>query len=140
MDLSKQLKNCLHPKICCSEVVSVTLDVLPGCKNIRCGRPVVAIPDHPSTSCQKYKTTMKVSKYPCTFHCTLTLKGIEIPLNLPLEVLQSYLQLDVIKFCSKQNIKSFKDSLLFIEKVDYFYNTKNVITHMKKHCRHYFPL
>ena len=133
MDLSKQLKNRLHPTICCSEVISVTLDVFPGCKNIGCGRPVVAIPDHPSTLCQKYKTTMKVSKCPCIFHCTLTLKDIEIPLNLPLEVLQSYLELDVITFCSKQNIKSFKDSLLFTEKVDYFYNTKNVITHMKKH-------
>ena len=58
---------------------------------------------------------------------------MEKPLNLPLEVLQSYLQQDVIKLCNKENIKSFKDSLLFIEKVDYFYNTKNVITHMKKH-------
>ena len=64
MDLNKQLKNCLHPKICCSEVVSVTLDVFPGCINIGCGRPVVAIRDHPSTSCQKWKTTMKVSKCP----------------------------------------------------------------------------
>ena len=54
-------------------------------------------------------------------------------LNLPLEVVQSYLQHYVIKLCSKENIKSIKDSLLFIEKVDYFYNTKNVITHMKKH-------
>ena len=58
---------------------------------------------------------------------------MEKPLNLPLEVLQSYLQQDVIKLCNKENIKSFKDSLLFIEKVDYFYNTKNVITSMKKH-------
>ena len=58
---------------------------------------------------------------------------MEKPLNLPIEVLQSYLQQDVIKLCNKENIKSFKDSLLFIEKVDYFYNTKNVITHMKKH-------
>ena len=110
----------------------------PGCINIGCGRPVVVIPDHPSTSCQKCKMTMKVSKCPCIFHCTLTLKDIEKPLNLPLEVLQSYLQLDVITFRSKQNIKSFKDSLLFIEKVDYFYNTKNVITHMKKHWRPLF--
>ena len=58
---------------------------------------------------------------------------MEKPLNLPLEVLQSYLQQDVIKLCNKENIKSFKDSFLFIEKVDYFYNTKNVITSMKKH-------
>ena len=43
---------------------------------------------------------------------------MEKPLNLPLEVLQSYLQQDVIKMYSKKNTKSFKDSLLFIEKVD----------------------
>ena len=75
---------------------------------------------------------MKVSKYPCIFHL-LTFEDMEKPLNLPHEVLQSYLQQDVIKLCNKENIKSFKDSLLFIEKIDYFYNTKNVITHMKKH-------
>ena len=133
MELNKQLKNRLHPKICCPKVVPVTLDVFPGCTNIACGRPVVVIPDQPSTSCQQCNTTMKVSKCPCIFHCTLTFEDMEKPLNLPLEVLQSYLQQDVIKLCSKENIKSFKDSLLFIEKVDYFYNTKNVITHMKKH-------
>ena len=133
MELNKQLKNCLHPKICCPEVVSVTLDVFPGCTNIPCGRPVAVIPDQPSTACQQCNTTMKVSQCPCVFHCTLTFEDMEKPLNLPLEVLQSYLQQDVIKLCNKENIKSFKDSLLFIEKVDYFYNTKNVITHMKKH-------
>ena len=64
---------------------------------------------------------------------TLTFQDMKKTLNLPLEVLQSCLQQDVIKLCSKENIKSFKDPLLFIEKVDCFYNTKSVITHMKKH-------
>ena len=54
---------------------------------------------------------------------------MEKPLTIPLKLLKQYL----IKFCSKENIKSFKDSLFFIEIVDYFYNTKNVITHMKKY-------
>ena len=49
---------------------------------------------------------------------------MEQPVKLPLDVLQSYLQQDVIKLCSKKNIESFKGYLLFIEKVDYFYNTK----------------
>ena len=134
MELNKQLKNCLHSIIYCPEVVSVTLDVFPGCTNIACGRPVVVIiPNQPSTSCQHCNTTMKVSKCPCIFHCTITFEDMEKPLNLPLEVLQSYLQQDVIKLCSKENIKLFKGYLLFIEKVDYFYNTKNVITHVIKH-------
>ena len=118
MELNKQLKNRQHPKICCPEVVSVTLDVFPGCTNIMYGRPVVAIPDQPSTLYQQCNTTMKVSKCPCIFHYTLTFQGMKKPLNLPLEVLQSCLQQDVIKLCSKENIKSFKDSLLFIKKVD----------------------
>ena len=53
MELKKQLKNSLHPKICCPEVVSVTLDVFAGCTNIACGRPVFVIPHQPSTSCQQ---------------------------------------------------------------------------------------
>ena len=95
MELNKQLKNCLHPKICCPEVVSVTLYVFPGCKNIACGRPVVVIPDEPSTSCQQCNTTMKVSKCSCIFHCTSTFEDMEKPLNLPPEALQSYLRQDV---------------------------------------------
>ena len=68
MELNYQLKNHLDPKICCLEVVSVvTLDVFPGCTNITCGKPVVVIPDHPSTSCQQRNTTMKVSKCPCVW-------------------------------------------------------------------------
>ena len=65
-------------------------------------------------------------------HWTLTFEDIEKRLNLPPEVLQSYLQRNVIKLCSKENITSFKDSLLFIEKVDYFPNTKIATTHIKK--------
>ena len=116
-----------------TEMVSVSLDVFPGCTNIAWGRLVVAIPDQPSTSCQRCNTTMKVSKSQCIFHCRLNFEDMEQPLKLPLEVLQSYLQQDVIKLCSKENIKLFKGYLLFIEKVDYFYNTKNVITHVIKH-------
>ena len=129
MELNKQHKNRLHPKICCPEVISVTLNVFPGCTNIACGRPVLVIPDQPSTSCQLCHTTVKVSKCPCISHCKRHGKAA----NLPLKVLRSYLQQDVIKLYSKEHIKSFQDSPLFMEKLDYFYNTKNVITHMKKH-------
>ena len=61
MELNKQLKNRLHPKTCCSEVVSVTLDVFPSCTNIACRRPVVVIPDQPSPLCQQCNTAMKVN-------------------------------------------------------------------------------
>ena len=48
LELNKQIKNRLHPKICCPKVVSVTLDVFPGCTNIACGRPVViSLISHP---------------------------------------------------------------------------------------------
>ena len=99
-------------------------------------RPAVVIPDQSSTSCQQCNTTMKVTKCRFIFHCTLTFENMKKRLNLPLEVLQSYLQQDVIKLRSKENIKSFKDSLHFIEKIDYFHNTKNL---MKKHWPTLFP-
>ena len=100
VELNKQLKNRLHPKICCHEVVSVTLDVFPGCTNIACGRPVVVTPDQSFNSCQQCNTTVKVSKCACIFHCTLTFEDTEKPLNLSLEVVQSYLEQDVIKLCT----------------------------------------
>ena len=107
MELNNQLKSCLHPKICSSEVVSVTLDVFPGCTNIACGSPVVVIPDQPSTLCQQCNTAMKVSKFPCILDCVLTFEDMEKPLSLPLEVLQGYLQQDVIKLLIHLRIPFF---------------------------------
>ena len=82
LKLNKQLKNRLHPKICCPEVVSVTPDVFPGCTNITCGRIVFVIPDQPSTSCQQCNTKMKVGKCPCKFHCKLTFEDMNKPLKM----------------------------------------------------------
>ena len=107
MELNKQLKNCLHPKTCCPEVVSVTLDVFSGCTNIACRRPVVVIPDQPSTLCQQCNTAMKMSKFPCILDCVLTFEDMEKPLSLPLEVLQGYLQQDVIKLLIHLRIPFF---------------------------------
>ena len=130
MELNKQLRNRLHPKICCPEVVSVTLDVFPGCINIACGRPVVAILDQPSTSCQQCNTTINVRKCPCIFHCTLAFEDMEKPLNYRLKFYKAIYNRMKLNCAAK---KILSHSLLFIEKVDYFYNTKNVITHTKKH-------
>ena len=122
--LDKKLNNPLHSKLCFPEVVAVTLDVFSGCTNKACGKLVAVV--------TPYEATVKTCKCPCVFHCTASFEEYEHPLNLPLEVLPMFLGKDVIKMC-KENLKSVKKTLLFLENIDYVYNTKNVITSIKKH-------
>ena len=100
-------------------------------QNIACGRPVVVIPDQPSTSCQQSNKTMKLSKCPCIFHCTLTFEDMEKPLNLSLDVLQCYLQQDVIKLCSKKILSHLRIPSFLLRKYIIFTIPKRNNTYEK---------
>lgn len=87
-NLKEKLNSRLKPKLCCPEVVAVTLHVFPVCMNKACGKLIVVIQDEATTTCLQCNTTTKVSKCHCVFHCIVSLE--EYPLNLPLEVLQMF--------------------------------------------------
>ena len=57
-------------------------------------------------------------RHPTRFHCILSFEEYEQPLNLQLEVLQSYLEKDLIKMC-KGNLKSFKNCN-FVKYIHFF--------------------
>ena len=100
------------------------------------GELVLVIPDATTTPFLQCNTTVKVSKCHCVFHCTVLFEQCENSLNLPLEVLQMFLGKDVIRMCN-ENLKSVKNTLLFLENIDYIYNTKNVITSIKNNDQNF---
>ena len=74
---------------------------------------------------------MKPSSCLRTFECIVEFDGVS--LNLPLEVLESFLEEGVLAMY-KKNISSLLEKLLYLEKIDYKYNTRNIIIHMVMHA------
>ena len=71
---------------------------------------------------------MRVDKYSCVFHCVMSFE--DKMLTLPIEVISVFLKEDVIN-TYQTDINTLMEKLLFLENVDYIYNSKNIITAME---------
>ena len=72
---------------------------------------------------------MRVDKYSCVFHCVMSFE--DKMLTLPIEVISVFLKEDVIN-TYQTDINTLMEKLLFLENVDYIYNSKNIITAMDR--------
>ena len=72
---------------------------------------------------------MRVDKYSCVFHCVMSFE--DKMLTLPIEVISAFLKEDVIN-TYQTDINTLMEKLLFLENVDYIYNSKNIITAMER--------
>ena len=72
---------------------------------------------------------MRVDKYSCVFHCVMSFE--DKMLTLPIEVISVFLKEDVIN-TYQTDINTLMEKLLFLENVDYIYNSKNIITAMER--------
>lgn len=120
----------LNPIICCPKIQNLKLEVTPGCTNVECQKPVTILPSKRSVTCIHCNTMMRKDQCKCIFNCALGFD--DVTLKLPLNVLAEFLGEDVLESC-QNDLDAFKDDLLFLENIDYFYNMKNVITAMAKH-------
>lgn len=59
--LDKKLNSWLQPRLCCPDVVEVTLDVFTCCANKTCGKIVEVITDETTAICLQCNTSMKLS-------------------------------------------------------------------------------
>ena len=66
---------------------------------------------------------MRADKCEQLFKCNLSFGEIE--LDLPSDIISSFLNENVIG--------NFKETILFLENIDYIYNIKNIIVEMKRH-------
>ncbi len=65
------------------------------------------------------------------FEAVLDCDGVE--LILPLEVAVDFFQQNIMEqYC--ENIDDFIEKLLYLEQIDFEYNTRQVITKMYEHC------
>ena len=72
---------------------------------------------------------MRVDKYSCVFHCVMSFE--DKMLTLPIEVISVFLKENVIN-TYQTDINTLMEKLLFLENVDYIYNSKNIITAMER--------
>ena len=52
--------------------------------------------------------------------------------TLPIEVVSAFPKKNVINMC-QTDTDIFKEKLLFLENVDYIYNSKNIVNAMERH-------
>ena len=120
----------LNPTLCCPKIHNMCLNVYPGCTNPSCQKQVSIMPLQKSVTCVHCNHFMRADLCSSVFECKV---GFERnSLKLPLHVLTEFLGEDVLKEC-KEDLDGFKDRLVFLENIDYTYNTKDVITSMKNH-------
>ena len=119
----------LNPMFCCPEMLNANIDIFPSCSSHSCKQKVTIISGEQSVKCTSCNGLMKPGSCLCTFECIVEFD--DVPLNLPLEVLESFLE-DVLS-TYRNNISSLVEKLLCSEEIDYKYNTRNVITHMALH-------
>ena len=120
-------------KLCCPEITNLELQLYPGCANVSCKKPLVLQPGARIVTCPHCKRSMRSDKCKSVLHCLLTFEE-DNPLNLllPKEVLEKYMEVDVIEM-GNENIDDLKEKILFFENVDYTYSSNNVITSMQPH-------
>ena len=123
-------KNQQHITLCCPEISNLSVELYFGCSNNQCKRQVSFLPGKKIINCIHCSRTMRADKCEQMFKCNLSLGEIE--LDLPSEIISSFLDVNVIDMCLN-DMDNFKETILFLENIDYIYNIKNIIVEMKKH-------
>ena len=127
---NEEITQKIQKNVCCVDISSVSIEVLPAC--LLCKKPLVIVPGSKTVTCLHCKQTIKASKCGITFTCILTVDTVDNPLNLPLEILKDYLQIDVLEMC-KTDLEAVKEKILFLENVYVVYNNKYIIISMLNH-------
>ena len=73
---------------------------------------------------------MKTTKCGVTFSCIVTIDGLEDKLNIPLDIINNFLKINVIEEC-QVDMDAVKEKILFVENGDVIYNNKHVVTSKK---------
>ena len=124
LDKDQEIKKMVNPKLCCPELLNMELDVFPGCTNKQCNKPLNLLPVAKFVTCHHCSRTMRAYKCSWVIHCVMSFE--DKMLTLPVEDVSAFLKEEAIKMY-QADIDTFKEKLLFLENVDYIYNSKNLI-------------
>ena len=95
-------------------------------------KPLVIVPGSKIVTCLTCKQTMKTTKFGVTFSCTVTIDGLDGKLNIPLDIINNFLKINVIEEC-QVDMDAVKEKILFVENADVTYNNKHVVTSIVYH-------
>lgn len=122
----------MNPSLCCPVIVNVCIEIFDACSNPICKEKVTIVPGERSVQCIHCSRSMTPTMCSTAFHAVLQFQNVE--LNLPLHVLEEFLNEPVVKKY-KDNVKNLVDKVLYFKNVDFHYNTKNIITKISQHSK-----
>ena len=103
-------KNQQHITLCCPEISNLSVELYFGCSNNQCKRQVTILPGKKFINCIHCSRTMRADKCEQMFKCNLSFGEIE--LDLPSEIISSFLDVNVIDMCLN-DMDNFKETILF---------------------------
>ena len=127
--LSNNIHSKLNQSICCPEITSVNIEHFHSCLN--CQQRIALIPSRRIVTCQNCGNAMRCDKVVEKVDCILLLNGHEKSLILPLDVLSRFIKKETS--CILEDTEALKETILFMDDVDFTINTKGMITEIKKH-------
>ena len=119
---------------CCPEILSVRVEIFPTCVNAKCKRKVEVFGGQIFVNCAACARRLSVSKCPCSLNCTIDVEKDECTTTLTTfkDVLSTFFEEDIVQKY-KGDPAVLEDTLLELEKIDFSYNTREIITSMNRH-------
>ena len=127
LNKDQDTKKIVNPKPCCLELLNIELDVFLGRTNKQWNKRLNFPPGAKIVTWHHCSSIMRADKSSCVFYYVISFE--DKMLTLPIEVVSSFLK-DVINMCRTD---TFKEKFLFLENVDYVYNSKNKRTAIERH-------
>lgn len=117
----------------CPDIVNVKATPYPCCTNAKCKKKVNIIANEPLVRCFACSRKMLAEKCPLTINCVIEVEAdaVEKTLTAFEDEMSSILEVDVQEYANK--IEELEIKLLALQKVDFKYNNKNIITSMELH-------
>ena len=116
----QEIKKMVNLKLCCPDLLNLELDVFLGCKNQQCNKTLNLLSEAKIVTYHNSSRSMHEDKYSSVFHCAMSFE--DKIFTLPIEINSAFLKEDVINMC-QTDTDTFKEKLLFLENIDYIYNS-----------------
>ena len=119
-----------HPKLCCPNIINASAEIFPVCCTYQCNEKITIVPGDRIIKCSSCFRRMKPYNFSSFFEAVLDCDGIK--LKLQLETAVQFFNEDILE-TYRNDIDGFIEKLLYLDNIDFEYNSKHVITNMYKH-------
>ena len=117
-------------KLCCPNIINASAEIFPVCCTYQCNEKITIVPGDRIIKCSSCLRRMKPDNFLSFFEAVLDCDGVK--LKLQLETAVQFFNEDILE-TYRNDINGFSEKLLYLDNIDFEYNSKHVITNMYKH-------